>query len=373
MAGASTTWTVQSTPNPSTVLDDLTSVSCRSTSDCTAVGFHHFDQVQGFVPYAERWNGKSWTVKTLPTTKYAYDSELDSVSCATSTWCMAVGQYADEGFDPAGLAEKWDGVSWRVQSMPEPSSASAVYIYSVSCTSPTSCMAAGETGSVQPSGWLDEPLIEHWNGSSWRILPTPNLSMGGQLEAVSCRYANRCTAVGYVMTKSPFPAGPPYPAPLAERWNGNKWVQQPMSTPSDAYTTDLQAVSCPSLTECVAVGFKQIQGLVYEPMVQAWNGTKWSVKSAPMPSTESRLTSVSCPSATACTAIGSILRGSTDLPAPFAERWNGSKWTTESMTYPSKARWASEQGVSCPTAIVCTAVGDYLPGVEFPLALIERR
>ena len=65
----------------------------------------------------------------------------------------------------------------------------------VSCPSTTSCFAVGDTYTV------DGTLVEHWNGSHWSIMTSPNHTgsttrLNG-LNGVSCPNTTNCFAVGF--------------------------------------------------------------------------------------------------------------------------------------------------------------------------------
>ena len=74
--------------------------------------------------------------------------------------------------------------------------------------------------------------------------------------------------------------------------------------------------------------------------------------------------------ARACLAVGSYVIGrSTDLT--LAERWNGARSTVQETPNPAHGTADSLDGVSCVTATVCIAVGDFYRGLT-DLPLIER-
>jgi len=89
----------------------------------------------------------------------------------------------------------------------------------------------------------------------------------------------------------------------------------------------LSAVSCPSSTICIAVGYAAESARV---LAERWNGTSWKILPAPNPrgATSSSLNGVSCSSATACIAVGGDDKQADPLiaAAPLAERWNGTSW-----------------------------------------------
>ena len=98
-------------------------VSCPSRSSCTTVGF-----AGGLVTasdgltqtFAEHWSGARWLVQSTPGTGKGYD-QLDAVSCATVTTCMAVGWSTTrtvDVLDGATLALIWRNGVWSITPSP---------------------------------------------------------------------------------------------------------------------------------------------------------------------------------------------------------------------------------------------------------------
>ena len=159
-------WTIQNTPTPSDAY--LESVSCAGSSACTAVGFTNNGTL------AERWDGNTWTVQATPNPNGSSDAQLQAVSCPTATSCVAVGNIA--GQDDVAVAERWDGTSWSVLSAPYPAGATASQLNAISCVSADDCIAVGTYSTAggnagQPGG--PRPLAEHWNGSTWTTQDIP--------------------------------------------------------------------------------------------------------------------------------------------------------------------------------------------------------
>ena len=97
----------------------------------------------------------------------------------------------------------------------------------------------------------------------------------------------------------------------------------------------------------------------------------WSVQSVPRPAgaTGAALSGVSCPATRACAAIGSYDTAGNTTGLPVAERWNGSNWSiTAAPRVPNGAAWIALNGLSCPSAQTCTAVGNYQRSGSFTLA-----
>ena len=95
------------------------------------------------------------------------------MTCASAGDCWAAGGLLSTGDSPP-LIEHDAGSSWAIVSTASPSpglaNPSSSYLKGVTCTSPADCWAVGDTLNIQG----DQPLIEHFVGSSWAIVSTAN-------------------------------------------------------------------------------------------------------------------------------------------------------------------------------------------------------
>src|SRR5215831_13280874 len=346
-----TRWRIQATPIPRAGGGFLAGVACASASACTAVGNSNSGTL------AEHWNGTRWRIQATPNPSGAQFSFLSAVSCASSSACSAVGGYGNSSGTLVTLAERWDGTRWRIQATPNPSGAQFSFLNAVSCTSASACTAAGGYGNS--TGEIVS-LAERWDGVTWRIQATPNPS-GAQvsfLGAVSCRSASACTAIGSSTGSLNTPVT------LGERWNGTRWAIQSTPNRVGAAASGLFSVACTSPRSCMAVGgtssFSDIGGFLAE----RWNGTRWSILPTPtLP--PGMLSTVSCTSPSSCTAVGQTTNRA-GIFVPLAERWNGTAWRVQPTPTPGGARGSLFGGVSCPTGSFCMAIGG--PGHPKPLA-----
>jgi hypothetical protein len=97
-------WTLQSTPNPSGSTESIfVGVSCATASSCTAVGTW-IKSGESFETLAEEWNGSSWSVQSTPNPTGATASVLLGASCR-GTSCIAVGWSAGASGPETTLAE----------------------------------------------------------------------------------------------------------------------------------------------------------------------------------------------------------------------------------------------------------------------------
>jgi hypothetical protein len=246
---------------------------------------------------AESWNGTGWTIQPMPTPPG--ESELRGLSCASSTFCLAVGDYSAGGTPNIALAEEWDGSSWTIPNPPPPGVASK--LDGVSCTSPTACVAVGTETIREGSAGFSLVLAEFWDGTRWAIKSVRNRSplyAPDELNAVSCSSATACTAVGVLNASIP-----------VETWNGSGWMIQPVANPPGAVSAQLSDVSCTSAAACTAVGVatKVVRlNNVDNALAEVCNGTSWATEAVSNPAVETstRLTGIACTAATACIAVG---------------------------------------------------------------------
>jgi hypothetical protein len=156
---------------------------------------------------------------------------------------------------------------------------------------------------------------------------------------------------------------------LAEHWNGTTWKVLATPNPAGTQNAVLEGVACLSATNCWADGDNQYDA-VEKSFIQHWNGTKWSMAAASFPA-KSFLAGISCASATSCAVVGGQRSGSGYRP--LAERWNGSTWTT--VTTPDANGFVDVfDGVSCVNGSNCHAAGyDILDTPAQPISTLTMR
>ena len=355
-------WTIQATPQPSGA--QLLAVACPSSSACTAVGY--FVNPSGSaVALVERWNGSTWLTQSAPSPAAAFATFLNGVACPTTTYCIAVGSYFIKSCCAARtLAEVWNGSGWTIHSTPSPTADDFSELAGISCTSMSACTAVGTSISCiscSPGAMgVTSPLAERWDGSSWTIQSTP--FTGAQLTGVSCPAATSCTAVGAFVDASGFFT------PVAGRWNGSTWTTESPANPSGAESS-LDGVSCTAANACTAVGRSYYSSSGAEAtLAERWDGSSWAIQVTPNPAGSAALYAVSCLSSTACTAVGDVI--SANATRTVAEHWDGSVWAIETTPNPPSYNGVLF-GVSCPSPTACTAVG-YGGNSSGDVALVEH-
>jgi hypothetical protein len=122
---------------------------------------------------------------------------------------------------------------------------------------------------------------------------------GNQLNAVAVVSANDVWAVGF----SPHPSGTPLyiRQTLIEHWDGRSWSIIPSPSPG-TYNGNI-------LTAVVAIAANDVWAVGDNGQTQHWNGADWSRVAAPYPGLGGRFNSVAAASASDVWAVGSYTDG----------------------------------------------------------------
>src|SRR5579884_192645 len=368
-------WSVVPSPNLNVRRGVLTSVTCTSSTACTAVGYTstYAPAIVGLnsVPLAERWNGKKWSTQPTPDPGDGKGAALLALSCPSTTACIAVGSYvnAHTGNDQI-LAEDWNGKAWETQSITDPSGGSGSVLSGVSCTAPDACTAVGHYSQIS-SNYSTQvvALAEHWNGTLWTVQPTPHIAGAGSivLGDISCSRATVCTAVGnYVNT-----AG--VEVTLSERWNGTAWAILTSPSPAGASASALWGITCSSGRACVSVGNYRNHAGAYNALAEYLNGIRWQIQPSAevIGSRHAVLSKVACSTRFACTAVGDYLNRDGTL-VTLAEHWNGGKWAIQPTPNPASANASALADISCWSPTACASVGNYQNRTGAHRSLEER-
>ena len=355
------------------VQTDLTSLSCPAGGECTAVGFSFGDNDSDSETMSiVALRAGIWSTQTAVVNDAWRDTALSSVSCPTTTFCMAVGLVtannatspnpAASDFDP--LAERETSSGWSLTRFPALSGLITVTLTSVSCTSSSFCMAVGN-GSASYGGG-SQPVAYVYNGAVWQAAVSGMRTENGGLSGVSCRSESACFAVGsasyggnYASTNETV-IGIDAKL-LAIVWNGSAWT--PMTTQSVGSDLDqmFNAVSC-SPSVCVAVGSESAQNLVgartnvpLYGLAEVLSDQSW--RDAPLAAVpESTSTSSTVPnyidsiSSVSCTTQGCVAAeesGSNFLPI----FWNGTSWVQ--LKPPG---YVDETDIDCLSSSTCVAL-----------------
>jgi hypothetical protein len=230
---------------------------------------------------------------------------IDALS-ATNIWAVGSSGAADKT-----LVEHWNGAKWSI--VPSPSKGSIIELQDVTAIGPSNAWAVGY---FFPSGGGHlRTLVEHWNGTKWTIVASPNPISGSDnvLNGVDAVSASNVWAVGA--------NGQPGAHTIILHFNGSRWVTVPGAPLANG--GGLQDVSAISKTNVIAVGHAGITGGA-KALIERFDGQKWKRLPAPVTSNGDSLAGVSTPAADAQWGVGS--RSGTAVLETLTMRNTGSGW-----------------------------------------------
>jgi hypothetical protein len=309
-------WTTTPSWNKSGEDSFLFQASSDGAGDAMAAGYTYILNT-AYRSLVLQWNGNSWVHMTVPS-RYTY-STLSGIAVNSASSAVAVGAYSKIPTDPnRAFAVVWNGSSWSVADpytyRSGPNTFLSTSFYSAASTSSTDVWGVGThwTGSA----WL--PLIEHFNGSSWKTYAGPVLGTENELYGVAADSTTDAWAVGYWFNN-------PTEQSLAIHWNGTGWKHE--TTPTVGTFSQLKGVGIVSPSDVWAVG-SEYNGTASFPMTLHWNGTNWSNVTVPNPTTYGGvLNSVTALGPKDVWAFGSYNVNSFNWYAPLIEHWDGTSWS----------------------------------------------
>ncbi len=242
-----TQWSVVASPNKGPGSNKLLAVSATSPSDIWAVGNFSNTNSGTSQTLTEHWNGREWTVVNSPVAPSSSDNFLSAVTASGKNNVWAVGyDYTIDQTTSRTLIEHWNGTQWTVVASPNTGTQNN-QLRGVTAVSANDVWAVGfylnSTGAVRT-------LTMYWNGTHWAIGTSANAnSTVNQLIGVTALSATNVWAVGYSFTSHDVKQT------LIEHWNGSKWsvVSSPNASTGD---NQLNAVTkVPGTTQAWAVGY----------------------------------------------------------------------------------------------------------------------
>jgi hypothetical protein len=324
-----------------TVKAALTAVSCRSSDFCLAAGWSERGS-QARQPLTEEWNGTRWRVLPDPLRRILTSiscgtptfcmarSKLGLATWNGTRW-TALAQLPRPGAQgpvtcggPASCMtivgariKRWTGTHWLLMG-----GASNICSFgapgacewdSLSCGGLHSCLATGFLTIDQCCGDT-EPWTAYWNGHGWTAVDSPPLN--GNLSCTPMRFCLEVSASSAMpaqaatwtqgkgwrdvspdlstlchgIAKCQWPEAPSCGSPLTCAlfvtssvpviWSDSTWAAEPFAPVAHA-SPRMQAVSCGSSGNCMAVGDETTSSGGQAPAAQHWNGSAWVITSKP--------------------------------------------------------------------------------------------
>ena len=268
------TWKIVPNPTPdSSTNSSLRGVAAVSSHDTWAIGYYYDSKAQTYDALIEHWNGAKWKIVPSPNPSKI---GLNGVAAdrANGVWTMGS---INTGAGGGTLTEHWNGTNWKIVSSPNPAGALSSGLSAVAVLSPNNVWAVGAYSTSTDM----LTLIMHWNGHKWSIVQSPNRPSAphtrDQLSGIAAVSANNIWAVGISGV------GTGSDQTLIEHWNGSKWRIVPSPNGSQ-FGSRLFGVAALSANDAWAVGSYSPQSGEIPPsntLVEHWNGTKWSIVPSP--------------------------------------------------------------------------------------------
>ena len=324
---------------PAPAGSDLVALSCPDRSRCWAVGVAGPDTGPSSPPsviVATSDGGAHWKPEAVTG---AFIPQFSAVSCPDRTHCMAVGSNGASVPGSGVVFTTADaGATWQQVAAP----AGVLTVGSVVCPAVEQCTVVVNDGTLVWSARSAD------FGQTWQR--TGNLPAGfvGS-DVMSCTPAGPCLIGGYVPSGAGHGAG----AIALSPDGGQTWSAA--SVPSGIGV--LQAATCLSVMECLAVGSTSTTVSAVAPahgqlLRSADGGHTWAPAAAP-PVDDAY--GIACPSARVCVMVGTRWVGAPAVGTGAVAQSGdgGTMFTLSTSAYTPTTLTA----LDCPTTRRCVAAG----------------
>lgn len=345
-------WSVVASPNGGSKTNDvLHGVAAIAANDVWAVG--DYTKADGaLLPLAEHWNGSRWSVVPMPNLHIG-GIVLEAVSADATNDVWAVGSSARVRSNSNTLIEHWDGTNWSI--IASPNAGVDNVLYGVAALAPDNVWAVGDYNDGE------DVLIEHWDGMQWSVVDGVNPgNVNNGLSSVTAISANDIWAVGYTLSSLNAPL-----QTLTEHWNGTQWSR--VSSPNvPKISNSLLSVSASVTNNVWAVGNLGNQ----QTLIERWDGTKWSlVPGLPLPPYKY----VELNGVVALSSNNVWMAGNRNAEQQtLIGHWNGTKWNVVSSPSPGTVENTLNSIAAVPETNQLWSVGFLYNTSGLVQTLIER-
>jgi hypothetical protein len=227
----------------------------------------------------EQWNGTRWSVFAGPKFGKRERAEVFAMTASSANDVWAIGSLMNRGTGLASpLFEHWNGAAWTATT----GESSNEFLFGASADAPNDVWAVGFNGSDNIT-----TSAMHWDGTNWKNVTTPNVGEGtNKLNAVLALAPNDAWAVGFST-----PVAPPKQAAtltLIEHFDGTSWAVVPspnVGSNGANQSNRLLGLTANSPNDIWAFGsYFMADGSGHQmTLLLHWDGTNWTVASSPSP------------------------------------------------------------------------------------------
>jgi hypothetical protein len=314
-------WVVKPSPSPVNSAATLSAVAATSGKDVWAVG--NSDNGGAITTLIEHWDGTHWKIipSPNPASGFHTTNALSAVVALSPKNAWAFGFFEKSTTNFRTLVEHWNGITWSV--VPSPNSGGG--------ENTLAGAAAQSSTNIWAVGYHNDPghrrtLTERWNGAHWSVVPSPSVGSGDNLLfGVAARARGPVWAVGSDSVS--------FGRTLAVRWNGTAWTVGKTANPGDG-DRFLLGVAVPGARYALAVG-SYLKGNQTRALAQRWTGSGWSIVPAASPAADfNSLGAVASAGTRNAWAVGSKRATPGSAFRTLTEHWNGTSWTAVSSPSP---------------------------------------
>lgn len=217
---------------------------------------------------AVHWDGAAWGLAQAPALPH-HRGWIHAAEGSGANDIWAVGGTLYPGtHGEKGLAFHWDGASWHRVTIPAVNGEHD--LFDVEALGPDDAWSVGRRG-ISPY----RTLAMRWDGVAWTTVPSPNTKGDNELNAVAASSPDDVWAVGSAHADGAFERT----TPLIEHWNGTRWSIVPI--PDTLGTSTLWDVSALAPDDVWAVGEEDVDGLDHAALLWHWDGVQWAEETLP--------------------------------------------------------------------------------------------
>ncbi|MEW5988309.1 MAG: carboxypeptidase-like regulatory domain-containing protein [Chloroflexota bacterium] len=348
--GSLPAWGVVTSPNQGSRDNALYGIAAVSSNDIWVVGDWNPNvppTETGRRTLAQHWDGVNWQIVTTPDPSWSgmdYATLQDVAAVATNdVWAMG---YSEDfaSLKSETLIQHWDGTAWTIVASPNPGGSNLINkLRAVAAVGPSDVWAVGG------GGYPERAMILHWDGVSWSAV---NNRCRVPLYGVTVVSATDIWAVGDNTTC---------------RYNGVSWQRVNSPQPRPAYSEvsySLRDVDAVATNDMWAAGSRVLdygKYLVNLSFFEHWNGSNWTrTLGAP----GQIMYGVAAVSTNDVWAVGTSGFG------PLILHWDGVTW--DSVPTPSEGSGGSLQAIDALAADELWAAGYYYDDTFDEQTLIEQ-
>ena len=224
-------------------------LDARTKSDVWAAGWQASGNL--ILPLVKHFDGSAWREVSVPSD--LGEAQIKGIAAVGRANVWFVGELWNRD---VAFALHWDGSALTEVAVPRPGLMSS--LNAVSASSSGDVWAVGDyTDNLMPH--KVRSLVEHWTGSAWQVVASPNLDGP---------WYNELTAVRAFGPNDVWAAGWSDYQPLVMRWNGSQWAFD-SSVGGQEYDM-FNALAGPSSDDLDAIGSQ------HDFVAKHWDGSRWT-------------------------------------------------------------------------------------------------